>query len=686
MKKLLIGISFLIAISCLPTITSAQEHQWGSWSTDPCFSGVQFRARYDYYNEIAKKHRWSIQYKNNYTRDIAFSYNLGSSREGILKDVREKRGMYRTRIKPGQIDSGMWVFTDSQGQILETMGHARLLGSDEADYKGPFMTCDTVGNRGQVDTICRNEPNPYIGCQNRPSPPPAAMTFPNKPWRNPASGKTTAASPPPASPSDCLDLYKYFSENKKSDDPLAVKQSIDAANAFKARCKLSPEQQSSLNDSITSAGNHLERVQSISLSTTNGINGGDLVTTIDAVKKGPKTDEIYAQIIENLRANLLYYSGPLKAENGRLILNEGSMICSGAFEKLEFSNYTGSMTPHIAIDNIACPGGYNGDTRAVVRYNSGPNDLHIRQLNDLVASLKNSPTNASEDEAIDTSTLTKPQPVPEAEYAKKVVAEAKAKGIKIEPDSTDEKPKPRPVLTPRQRAAQDAEALKELSDLIQKDADERAAEKVEEERREAIDRQRREVLQRQIDDERIRADAKRILEEAERSRAAAFERMWQSKKTTLNQRLKDGTAFNYAGFPGSVWTWDDKLKEFTCSGPGKIRVSLILGLVRVTKVDGTLEFPKASSFNEFVASELKNEEAWSLKKADRTVQGLLFDGRRKGFLITKTGNWLGKYIEKNYYFEGQEGLVYKIEISGYDEAKKWVQKSADDLAKSFQID
>lgn len=491
MKKMLLGIALFVAVAYFPLTASAQEYQWGSWSTDPCFSGVQFRARYDYYNEIAKKHHWSIQYKNNYTRDIAFSYNIGSSREGILKDVREKRGMYRTRIKPGQIDSGMWVFTDSQGQILETMGHARLLGSDEVDYKGPFMTCDSGGNRGQIDTICRNEPNPYIGCQNRPSPPPAAMTFPNKPWRNPASGKTTAASPPPASPSDCLDLYKYFSENKKSDDPLAVKQSIDAANAFKARCKLSPEQQSSLNDSITSAGNHLERVQSNALSAPNGVSGGNLVTTIDAVKKGPKTDEIYARIIENLRANLLYYSGPLKAENGRLILNEGSMICSGAFEKLEFSNYRDSMTPHIAIDNIACPGGYNGDTRAVVRYNSGPNDLYIQQLNDLVASLKNQPANGSEDEAIDTSTLTKPQPVPEAEYAKKVVAEAKAKGIKIEPDSTNQKPKPRPVPPPRQRAAQNAEASQELVALIESDIEKKKAEDEVEQRRRAEDERKK---------------------------------------------------------------------------------------------------------------------------------------------------------------------------------------------------
>lgn len=68
---------FVIVFTFLLLITfssklQAQEYKWGNWTQDPCYRGLQFRARYTDYNDSAKKHHWYIQYKNNYTQKFAF--------------------------------------------------------------------------------------------------------------------------------------------------------------------------------------------------------------------------------------------------------------------------------------------------------------------------------------------------------------------------------------------------------------------------------------------------------------------------------------------------------------------------------------------------------------------------------------------------------------------------------------
>lgn len=469
----LISTLLLFLVLGTASLTANAQYKWGSWSTDPCFSGVQFRARYDDYNEFAKKHKWSIQYRNNYTRDIAFSYNLGSTREEVLKDIREKRGTFRTRIKPGQIDSGMWVLTNSQGQILETMGHARLLGSDEVDYKGPFLTCDSVGNRGQIDTICRNEPNPYVGCQNHVSPPPAAITFPNKPWRNDVGGKTEAASAPPASPADCLELYKYFSKYSKADDPLAVKQSLDAANAFKARCKLSVEQLASVDVAIFQTRDRLERIKPSSALLEDT---GTLITNVEPVRKVDIND-LKQQFVEYLNGNLEHNSSVLKGSvsvvQGRLKLvssiYDQEFIAHSDFANVRLNPQCGGAGPCVEVTYDTPSFGFsqlplrNGALFATTVEKS--NDL-LSQIRAAEKGVESGPANL--DQNSNPGDATK-GPTSEAEYQKDVVAEAKAKGIKIESDSTDQKLKPRPILTPRQRAAEEAESSKRLSELIESD-------------------------------------------------------------------------------------------------------------------------------------------------------------------------------------------------------------------------
>ncbi|MBK7393541.1 MAG: hypothetical protein IPI64_09625 [Chloracidobacterium sp.] len=534
MKTILLGIALFVAVVYLPVTTSAQGYKWGPWSPDPCFSGVQFRARYDSYNEIAKKHHWYIQYKNNYTRDIAFSYNLGGSREEILKDIREKRGMYRTRIKPGQIDSGMWVFTNSQSQIFETIGHARLLGADEVDYKGPFMTCDSGGNRGQIDTICRNEPIPYFGCQNRPSPPPAAMTFPNKPWRNPASGKTTAASPPPASPSDCLDLYKYFSENKKSDDPLAVKQSIDAANAFKARCKLTDEQQISVIELIASANKNFERVQNKLRSLSSG-DGDNLFTDANAVRKGPDVEQLKNEILENLKINVQPFERRGNGSWGVITDTWKNISVVGSADGITIKwtyvheEKNSQISTSNSVFNVSYAALLSGTGNSIEEGSTCSTDSSLIwqgkaagvyrntrethptclsmpygmrggngyiELAELIQKIRGGGQVAEKEKGINGDEDTSEKlPLAVVDYERQVSVDAKAKGIKIDTDSTNQKPKPRPILTPRQRAAQNAEATKTLSELIQKDAEETAVEREKEARLGPIREIRKQIIE-----------------------------------------------------------------------------------------------------------------------------------------------------------------------------------------------
>ncbi len=500
--------TFLLLVAFLPKL-QAQEYRWGAWTQDPCYRGLQFRARYSDYNDSAKKHHWYIQYKNNYTQKFAFTYELAGTREELAAKIKAGGSYYRTVIKPGAIDSGMWVLTSNQSQIYEVAGQGRLLEPDELDIEGTFRQCDIGGLIGKVDYICNNMPKTAYSCSNYVHPKPAAVIFPK-------SGYTAASA------EDCLEIYEYFSKYRKSDDPAAVKQAIESANALRVRCKLTPDQQTAVDQTVASAQNRLDRIKSNPSQSQSS--GDDLLTSIEAVKK-VDINGMKDKIVEFFRNHI--FQGTLTGQTGsrtavfsglQVIFEPQAEFFTVKFHHtmqdrgyptwriaemsgpIKFSSLSSYLTPsnlggadfynersicleqkgitYLSVYGIDTTSGVSVDVCVPFDFERNPTSFNelVRLVRDFEKGASGGLTEtipgkeSDEDEPSPTTPAT-----PIADYEKKVVAEAKSKGITLPSNFLTEgittpKKTPPTRLTPTQKAAQDTINSQKLSDLIARDA------------------------------------------------------------------------------------------------------------------------------------------------------------------------------------------------------------------------
>lgn len=541
--------TFLLLVAFSPKL-QAQEYKWGAWTQDPCYRGLQFRSRYSDYNESAKKHHWYVQYKNNYQQRFAFTYELAGTREELAAKIKGGGSGYRTMIKPAEIDSGMWVLTSNPSQIFEVSGQGRLLGANEPDIEGTFMQCDIGGLIGKVDYICNNMPKTAYSCSNYVHPKPAAVIFPK-------SGYTVAST------EDCLEIYEYFSKYRKSDDPVAVKQAIESANALRARCKLTPDQQTAVDQAITSTQNRLERIQSNSFTSQSQSPGADLITGSEAVKK-VDLEKLKQQLAEYLQSNVVTrqgYQNSVSLEQGKLKLVrqpfEDVYTYFFDFATLEIRDDIGGWYPVIRFrDGTGNEAEFmlrdGGDSlRGPVTLKGNQLLADIRAAQSGVNTKKISDKETGEDEP----NLPKIEPTTVEEYQKQVVVEAKAKGITLSPnyltnDSTTPKKTPTARLTPTQKAAQNAINSQQLSDLIVQDIQSIAEElkaNAEIERKQAEEKKRKEDEQKRAieriaeekmraEQERIRAEQERIQEEAREQRERLQEEEEEARKEAARKK------------------------------------------------------------------------------------------------------------------------------------------------------
>lgn len=144
------------------TLSFAQSNDWGPWQTTACFKGLQFRTR----PMSANPNNFSkyIQFRNNYSKKVAFSFVVKEGSKETDEYIKENGGQYRTEMKANSTDDGlMWISLKNNNTPYLAIGYLRQLGNDETDASHPFQTCDEKNSLG-VCLLCKLHPK--FGCGN----------------------------------------------------------------------------------------------------------------------------------------------------------------------------------------------------------------------------------------------------------------------------------------------------------------------------------------------------------------------------------------------------------------------------------------------------------------------------------------------------------------------------------------
>lgn len=80
-------------------LTLLPVSDWGEWSANNKYDGLDMRVRCEGYNEFAKKYGWNVQFKSRYQDKINFSFALSDA------TVRLTRTTDRTHLRSGEQSS-----------------------------------------------------------------------------------------------------------------------------------------------------------------------------------------------------------------------------------------------------------------------------------------------------------------------------------------------------------------------------------------------------------------------------------------------------------------------------------------------------------------------------------------------------------------------------------------------------
>jgi hypothetical protein len=112
-------------------IYSLITNEWGPWSPDDCFDGIDFRVKKGDYNSYANKWYWYVQFRNRYNKQVYFSYAVDEP------GTRPKPDHRKSMDAENESDSAGFLLY-SGGQIHVRIGYIRF-GSDDS---GSYVTCD----------------------------------------------------------------------------------------------------------------------------------------------------------------------------------------------------------------------------------------------------------------------------------------------------------------------------------------------------------------------------------------------------------------------------------------------------------------------------------------------------------------------------------------------------------------
>jgi hypothetical protein len=138
----------IIIITLIPYLVNAQnDKNWGDWQTTKCFKGIQFRTRA--METEPNKYGYSryIQFKNNYSKKVAFSYTVKGFQKEHEEYIRIHGSQYRTELEANSTDDGLMWFssTNAIGQYI-SLGYFRFLDENEVDASKTFEGCDDRSN------------------------------------------------------------------------------------------------------------------------------------------------------------------------------------------------------------------------------------------------------------------------------------------------------------------------------------------------------------------------------------------------------------------------------------------------------------------------------------------------------------------------------------------------------------
>lgn len=132
MRKLI-----LILIVIFTTSQVFAQSNWGAWKTSDCYKGLDYRTKKGDYNEIAKKYKWFVEFRNRYHEPLSLSTNLFATESEYITGKTVSRLTY---IKNGESKTSWFLIkpTATNG-IWIKYNKVRVGSNDSGDYYGCDM-------------------------------------------------------------------------------------------------------------------------------------------------------------------------------------------------------------------------------------------------------------------------------------------------------------------------------------------------------------------------------------------------------------------------------------------------------------------------------------------------------------------------------------------------------------------
>lgn len=116
----------------LTSFISSNNADWGPWRTSSCFKGLDYSLKKNKYNEYAKKHNWTIKFRNRYNEKVSFSYVLKES------NVSSAEGSHRTTVLANSEGPGTFFLLADANSVKTFIDKLRF-GND---WGSDYVQCD----------------------------------------------------------------------------------------------------------------------------------------------------------------------------------------------------------------------------------------------------------------------------------------------------------------------------------------------------------------------------------------------------------------------------------------------------------------------------------------------------------------------------------------------------------------
>ncbi|MGB3345627.1 MAG: hypothetical protein WBA61_17080 [Aequorivita sp.] len=123
-----IGLLFIV----LTSFNSSNNTDWGPWQTSSCYKGLDFCVKKNEYNQYAKKHNWSIKFRNRYNEKVSFGFVLKES------NVNSAKGTHRVTVQANSEGSGTYFLVADANSVRAFIDQLRF-GDDWGTNHAP---CD----------------------------------------------------------------------------------------------------------------------------------------------------------------------------------------------------------------------------------------------------------------------------------------------------------------------------------------------------------------------------------------------------------------------------------------------------------------------------------------------------------------------------------------------------------------